>query len=809
MKPLGLYLKGFSGIASGLRKDEITLDLTIIPETARLVALSAPNGKGKSTILDNLHPYRIMPGRAKGKHTPSAFSYWDELCAPVAEKRFDWEHQGVVYRSNLLFKSTGKSQSQTAYLLQRTGQTWEPVKLADGTRSDGSASSYDRCLDEILGKCQVFVTTAFAASKRRMLSEYETSDIKKLLSVWLNVERLLKTSADAAEVSALLQARLTELQSELREEAPLRKAARESAEGRAALKIRIDAKTVAIAQAEAAAEQARTVVVQFDARVEGMREFDRQRTELRQQIETERKRGDDQENETRRQALASSAVYRQQETDLMQALVSAGQDLRHLQLQLDQVLSRINEEADIKAAIARLQVARKRHGELSVLLEENRKQVEALKPHRQMVIRQTEAKANAHTNGSAARKRKDQIEVVAALAGKVPCVNTSLQSRCELLADALAAKSQLATVAAELFRLRSEYRSADKLLEAAGVEVAKLDALEAKGDGLREELDAIAREITTLMQTAAREEVVAEARRQRPALEALITQKQQFIAATESKRAASVADARKFAAEVDQRVALGRRATADIIAGLEARLAALPAEPNAQVRADAVAARDKADQAVVTAKQALADLRAQLTEVERQLAQTQVRLEQLEPVRKVAEALTFEIACWEQAALAVGKNGLVAFEIDDAGPEISAHANDLLKECYDGQFVVRFATQHELRTGELREGFDIRVRDTQGGPEISIDDLSNGQEAFVNECVTRAVALYLAESGRYQFDTLFTDEADGRLDEDKKRQFVAMKRRVLEIGRYSREYFVTQTKELQGMADYVIDVSAL
>ncbi|MBN3760977.1 hypothetical protein [Burkholderia sp. Ac-20365] len=809
MKPLGLYLKGFSGITYGLHKDEITLDLTAIPETATLIALSAPNGKGKSTILDNLHPYRIMPGRARGKATPTAFSYWNELASPVAEKRFDWEHEGAVYRTHLLFKSTGKSQSQSAYLLERRGLNWEPVSMPDGTKSDGSVASYDRCLEAILGKCPVFVTTAFAASKRTMLAAYDTSDIKKLLSIWLDVERLIKMSDDAAKVSALLQVKLDEMHTQLRDEQSIRDAVRVANELRARLTGQIEAQNIALHSAETVAEDARQSVVRLDAQVEGMRQIEVQRADLRRQINEERSRAEDLAGSIRKQANAALELHRQQERDLTQNLTATAQDIRQIRVQLETVEARIGEEAGVIAAATKLAEVQKCQTDITSQLEVIARKVAELKPHRVIVVQQTELQANAFTNGSATRQRIEQIENTAALAGKVPCVATDLQSRCELLNDALAAKAQLQSVTTELFRLRKEYRSAGELLKRAGVEVAKLDELETQESRLRAELGELATQATALAATAARAQSIAEARQQLPVLRSTLSQKEQHLAEVEGRRAANARASQALDAEVEAKVGECRKASGLAVQVLEQRLAGLPAEIAAQVRADALAARNNAEQAVAVAKQKLAESRGQLTDAERQLAQVQVKLEQLEPVRCMADTLSIEIAHWKQTSSAAGKDGLVAFEIDDAGPEISAYANELLKQCYDGQFVVRFATQHELRSGEVREGFDIKVRDTQGGPEKSIDDLSGGQEVFVNECVTRAVALYLAESGRYRYDTLFTDEADGPLDEDKKRKFIAMKRKVLEIGRYSREYFVTQTKELQGMADYVIDVAAL
>ena len=71
------------------------------------------------------------------------------------------------------------------------------------------------------------------------------------------------------------------------------------------------------------------------------------------------------------------------------------------------------------------------------------------------------------------------------------------------------------------------------------------------------------------------------------------------------------------------------------------------------------------------------------------------------------------------------------------------------------------------------------------------------------------MALYLAQHSGRRYTTLFCDEADGALDPDRKRMFMAMKREVLRLGGYEREFFVSQTPELTAMADAVIDLDAL
>jgi len=56
VQPLSLRLRGFRGIRSGLGRDTITLDLEALVGDAQLVAIAGSNGRGKTTVMDNLHP---------------------------------------------------------------------------------------------------------------------------------------------------------------------------------------------------------------------------------------------------------------------------------------------------------------------------------------------------------------------------------------------------------------------------------------------------------------------------------------------------------------------------------------------------------------------------------------------------------------------------------------------------------------------------------------------------------------------------------------------------------------------------------
>ena len=133
--------------------------------------------------------------------------------------------------------------------------------------------------------------------------------------------------------------------------------------------------------------------------------------------------------------------------------------------------------------------------------------------------------------------------------------------------------------------------------------------------------------------------------------------------------------------------------------------------------------------------------------------------------------------------------------------------NDLLQSCYGPRFTVSIRTQLETAKGGQREGFDVMVFDALTGTAKSVTLMSGGERVWINECLTRAVALYLSRTAARHYETLFCDETDGALDPERKRMFMQMKREVLRIGGYRREYFISQTPELAEMADAVIDVA--
>jgi DNA repair protein SbcC/Rad50 len=168
-RPLRLTLTGFRGIRSGLGRDTITLDLDELAGDCVLVAIAGANGRGKTTVMDNLHPFMVMPSRA-GADGLGAFSYYDHVYLPESQKELVWLHRGRTYKTHLVFRVNGKRRTE-AFLFERTGDAaWKPVALADGTVSDGKVDTYEKAVSEVLCPPETFFTSVFSAQGKRPLS---------------------------------------------------------------------------------------------------------------------------------------------------------------------------------------------------------------------------------------------------------------------------------------------------------------------------------------------------------------------------------------------------------------------------------------------------------------------------------------------------------------------------------------------------------------------------------------------------------------------------------------------------------------
>lgn len=813
MQVLSLTLKGFRGIRDGLGRTELSLDFERLADGAQLVAIAGANGRGKSTVMDNMHPYLTMPSRA-AVAGPGGFSYYDHVLLPENEKDLVWAHEGCSYRSQVVIRLGNRRKTEAFLFAMDDGGKWSPLRLPDGTVSDGKVETYNRCVESICGSADTFFTSVFSAQGKRQLSTLRNAEIKTLLADLLGQEEIRELGQKAGETARLLKAGLLSIGQEsmgLETEA-----SRVEGEQRL-LKDAPDRVAHALGIRQRAQQSLFTVKTQHASLL-----AEQDRTQVNEKRRAELLADRKALIDTGRQAIGALNAQEQGEQHRLDRLLQrvtarVDQECRrreHLLRTQRQCLGVLEVSDAVRRAIVRLPLAQR-------VLDFRTTRMVACRASVQR-LHQCQAAVDVAEQKLVAIEREAgravlQAETLAhryGLTGEVPCVGSDLQGQCKLLGNAWDAQTLIPSAKALVTRLHRDREQALTELTAARMSNAALR--DAPHAAVRAELqnDRARLRVSRLSILAAKAGEMAQARAvlEQTELElgqlgpsgTMRTDGQE----SDDERAErlQIDEARRVIAE---QIAVQSQHFRERLDRVDAVLENLPKPfcSSQLVAIEVVLAKaevqvKEADEAHLDAirdVQRLGALRQQAVALAARRYQVQNRIIHVES----------ELGVWNLFARCMSNDGLIALAIDDAGPALSGLTNDLLLACYGTRFTVSIHTLVETGKGEQREGFDIVVHDAESGEAKSVGLMSGGERVWINECLTRAVALYLTQSSGRRYETLFSDEADGPLDAERKRMFMAMKREILRLGGYEREFFVSQTPELTAMADVVIDLDGL
>lgn len=812
MKPLKLTLTGFAGIRAGSGKESLTLDLeSQVPSDAVLVAIVGPNGAGKSTIMDNLHPYRIMPSRSSS-YSPTAFSFYDQLYGDEGKKELEFEHAGIRYRSILQFQS-GKRRKTEAYLFVQTEHGEDvPASAPDGMTSDGKTDTYDKVLESIMGSPETFFTSVFSAQSRKPLSSYGNAEIKTLMAELLGLDSIRSLNQRANEVQKTLKAQLLKEQETLQQMQLSREAITRLNGEIESIQSEIQSLTLRRSQSINHSQEANKRLSVLEARLEQSKDALQRSDTLKSKMGNLEARTKFLDGDFALKKGNAEKLHNQSVQVLKDEIFSlekqmardheAMQKMQALLSNRDKIQSAVAEKASISTEIEQLQahIARKESA-----IQEARHKAESLQKQISDVGRNM---SRLGAEGESLKKQAETAQQQASRIDEVPCAGTDLSSRCPLLGDARQAKERIAPLKISLDALRQKYREAKHQLESQEAERHKIVVDDPEYAALKTKLQTLHNQQKTLQKLAMDAALLEQAE----------TRIQELQQALENSQSA---------------IQKKNEAVAQWEVNLKDSLTALEAEFNrekSQVTDDIALAKkeldsielpdisdmDAAKSAVETYAQQTKAVDLEITNQQNRLVNAKANLQSLseksanpDEAEKQVALLNREMGYWSLLGKALGNDGIVSLSIDDVGPTLSGYANDLLMAAYGPRFTLSIQTQTMTAKGEAREGFDILVFDANTQEGKSVDKMSGGERVWINEAMTRAIALFLAKESGQTYSTLFTDEADGALDPDRKRRFMAMKRQVLTLGNYEREYFVSQTPELWEMADYQLDVTTL
>jgi exonuclease SbcC len=781
MKPDYLLLRGFEGILSGMDLAEIEIDFSVVPDG--IVVFDGPNGRGKTTIVDNMHHFRIMPSKVNKSYSPEGFSFYDETYGADACKVFISRMKGTRHKSVVSIDAVKRKQK--CYLYEEVNGNWKPLN------PDGSTESYDRAVEATFGTPQLYFISNFRDQRAKSFSRYSKGDIKEILADLLGIDGIKGLSDKAGRVRKALQDRLAHLVSTKKD--LLRVISAKDGKASKARSVQSDLSRLAasIRSLKSEWQDAEGKLSEMTTKIALQEEAQKAKEKALADIAARKKEAEElrKSKETRLKTFdTKAAAVTMRIARTRNLLVNVGslrlkaEELKGLEEKMSNLKksARLCDERYVRVntQMSDLQAVEK-------LVKDKEKELEGLRLTRQHAIDKIE---------SAIKDLKAKVQRLA----EYRC-DTTGASTCPFLKDACEAKKAIPIREAELQRLTgAKDPRQEKLLQELGElrrKCVAMPSLQKEAGQLLSTKKALADETQK-----AEERSTALKDGTKPLAEA--EQAEKDLPGLAKDLAALEKEKEEYLLEADR-----------TIAGMEAEIEAREDE----------AARIVIDPALKEAKEQIAQnisglssridghrleeasLRKEagaLDEALRRIAESEEKCAKLDDE---IEDLRSDISEWTIEEKALGNDGIIALEIDDAGPAIASIANELL-HVYDSPFSVRINTQEMTRAGKLKEGFDIPVFDANTNKSKSIRKLSGGEATIVEDAVAKAICIYNKTSNGTDLATIYTDERDGALDPEKKRAYFRMKQKVLALGGYEQEYCITHTPELLAMANAVISL---
>jgi len=802
MQPNLLTLTRFKGIRSGLNRDSITLNLEQFKD-AHLIAIAGPNGVGKSTLLENLHPYRLMPSYAS-EPRPTSFSYWDHVEEGEAAKVLEWTFADKRYKSEFVFKSMGGRKKADYYLLEADNVSgWKPFTREDVT-SDGRSDTYDRAIELLLGPPEIFFNSIFCSQNRKQLTAHKESEGTELIARLLSLDQLIELGQKASKVVKALSLKKEQVEAKIRQIEDKSRNGEAIKAGLAAKKqaieslshklAEIDERIIAARARETLAQQQgqefsqlQAKSAELKARLEAVQQFQEPTLKALAQSGESGLKAQEQVLESLRNTLKQleAGIHRTSLTreelrrmsDRMPELRAAEQD-KHLLETLS------NEEAQyelfIQQASSRLEQLQGDLMATSKLVSEREEKV------------------------SLVRRELLGLEASSSLIQSVPCAGTPLNQTCTLLESARAGHAKLPAVKEQLASATSAVVQLQK----------EIEQLKPVADSTRQLLSSARPTITAQIQSRLKSytevlqqaNLIQNATARLPLLDAEIAQSQEQLKAVQADLEAKHRSFGEMSNQHHEAMkAQQRRLSEELQSQLDEVRATLnklqPAHDKEVLRSlmetknDTERLRNQLSEAYMSDLAVLPDLKA-LT------AEHDFMCNGLAILRQ-------ELLSWQDLAKALSKSGIVNLCVEDAGPSISALANQLLHESFGSRFTIRIDTLAADSKGADKECFRVQTLDTATGEVKPGMHNSGGQRIWINDALSKAVAIYLSRSSDRPYRTIFTDEADGALDADHRRSWIRMKRAMLNTGGFCQEFFISHSTEVIEEADQVLDVAAL
>lgn len=810
MKLIELKLKGFIGLKKGMGLDEIVLPLA---DLAGLVAFDGPNGRGKTTILENLQPFRQFASRKGGLKR--------HCYAKDSQKELTLEYNGDIIRTLI------KMDPQTTR--SDEGFIW----INDKPMVDGKVTSYDGMIKEIFGSSNLFFWSIFCAQNSKRLTDLTTGKMKELFTEFLRLDRYAVYEDTIKQARGMVEG--------------IGHGARSAAE-------RIESELQKFAGINTD-QIIQTAGDQLEIAQAQLEDNEKQINLLQKGIENAKAEiAKNTEKQVRKEEIGQDLVLAKNalitlvnENVDKQGLVTQALDLVRDEIKV--TLEMLEGAEGIRQAADRCFVVdtqvKKLSGEIDIAYKaRDNMQAEQETLTHQLVekIRILEECKNSQLVDKAERNMDDLKEryrgvkattietdprSIALHAEIVGLIKRSealsqkdadcISKTCGLITDAITAEKELGIKRGAL---------GDYIVKWEKGWQKSLTEIEAKGKEAKNHL-------TALQEKAAAE--IKDAEKDVGAVKAKIQIIDDDMAPFKGSIGLKLAQKKTLQTEFDRLSADAKKAPDLIVAAaalstlekqeadLKTQNLELAKEYGAKTQAQdkivfALAAKigeikinveaEEEYNTLVTGLRSTKETHARVTRSiqvnENEIldaTRTQQQIEKLKIEHNEAidnqMQVTYELGQWDYLKMACGKKGLQALEIDGVSPVIEAYANDLLISTFGPMNTMRFETQDD----EGKEVLNIVVMDPDGS-ETMLENKSGGEAVWILKSLRLALTLLSKEKSGRDFKTVLMDEEDGALSPANAVKFIGLYRSMMDIGGFDTCHYISHKQEAIGLANH-------
>lgn len=766
MKLQGVKLRGFLGLKKGLGLDEIELDLSGL---SGLVALSGPNGFGKSTFMENLQPFPVLASRGGAlKH---------HCFLRDSSRDLSFNFQGDDYRT--LIKIDSDSDRSEGFVW-RNGRS----------QVDGKISNYKQYINELFGSPSLFFSSVFAAQNAEKISDMTTGELKKLFSEFLRLDRLIQFENTSKQVGNIITGnveKLTRVILQMEHEIQKRDAVEKELDRFLAERGTINTQIALNGDFR-------------DAHIMRIAELKEQKIKA----EADRRRLDD----LKKTLTAIDGEIKSEKDHGEEQLSKHRANLILIKTELINIGNLLENETEIRKAVETVET-------LEPILSDSKKDIEELKG----IIKADEdqlfsSRANLQTvfgeikllNSSTDTARLEQkikglIDQTGSLDLKdknVTCPECDSKfecpsDSCSFIVSALDAVKQLPELERKLTEIVKiaaqdtiKLRDREKRIDA---DVSTLsEAVGVKGS-------ALGLKITRIEMLQAKHDKAADLAKQISKVEVAASQKTYL----EKQKIDITARGTDIKTRMEQMVKEKETRQTEIETEIQILKYSIDDEIDDKI--------DKEDRKKWLAEKAIGVLENDLLKIAGEIAAAQQKLvefkkieAELKETQDSMDRLKSELSDWRYIQQSCP--ALRILEIDGAAPIITGYANGILSKTFGPNAMVRLDTQNDKGKDDL----SIIVID-EDGDEVELSDRSGGQQIWALKALRLGMTLLSKEKSGKDFRTGMADEEDGGLDTESSKNFIRLYREFMNVGKLDTFFYITHNENCRDMADHVMEFS--